>query len=49
LVGLIAIFVFHESFDRAQAIAFGLIVIALAFYSWSILSRRRRALPTTGR
>jgi len=40
LVALIAVFVFHEPFGRTEFLAFGLIWIGLAMYSWSILRRR---------
>lgn len=40
---LIAVFLFHEPFDRNRAIAFGLIWTALAVYTVSTLSARRRA------
>lgn len=41
IVFLIAIFIFHEPFDAAHAVAFGLIWAALAIYSWSMFSARR--------
>lgn len=41
LVLLIAIFVFHEPFGGVRAIAFGLIWVALAIYSWSMYFGRR--------
>lgn len=40
IVLLIAIFVFEEPFDTIHAIAFGLIWIALAIYTWSMFSGR---------
>jgi chloramphenicol-sensitive protein RarD len=43
IVFLIAVFVFHEPFGTIDAVAFGLIWIALAIYSWSMLSGRRTA------
>ncbi len=44
---LIAVFVFDEPFGQARAIAFGLIWIALAIYTWSMFSqaRSRRGAP----
>jgi chloramphenicol-sensitive protein RarD len=43
MVFLIAVFIFHEPFGRAQAIAFGLIWTALALYSWSMFKHRKDA------
>lgn len=42
IVALIAVFVFHEPFGVDRAIAFGLIWVALALYTWSLMSKRRR-------
>ena len=41
LVFLIAVFVFREPFGLAQAIAFGLIWVALAIYTWSMFANRK--------
>ncbi|MEX0408372.1 EamA family transporter RarD [Aquibium sp. LZ166] len=38
---LIAVFVFGEPFGQARAMAFGLIWIALAIYTWSMVSQAR--------
>lgn len=43
IVFLIAVFVFREPFGLAQAIAFGLIWVALAIYTWSMFARRKDA------
>lgn len=40
MVFLIALFVFHEPFSTVRAIAFGLIWMALAIYTWSMLRGR---------
>jgi chloramphenicol-sensitive protein RarD len=45
LMFLIAVFIFGEPFGRAQAIAFGLIWVALFIYSWSMFRGRRAVLP----
>jgi chloramphenicol-sensitive protein RarD len=49
MVFLIAVLVFHEPFGTTQAIAFALIWIALAMYSWSMFRGReaRTATPAT--
>jgi chloramphenicol-sensitive protein RarD len=49
LVALIAVFVFGEPFGRTQMIAFGLIWVALAIFTWSVVSQRYRADVTAGR
>lgn len=43
IVFLIAIFIFHEPFSTAKAIAFALIWVGLAIYSWSMFSTARKA------
>jgi chloramphenicol-sensitive protein RarD len=43
MVFLIAVFVFHEPFGKAQLAAFGLIWFALAIYTWSTLRENRAA------
>ena len=43
MIALIAVFAFGEPFGVDRMIAFGLIVLALVLYSWSILFRSRRA------
>jgi chloramphenicol-sensitive protein RarD len=43
MVFLIAVFVFHEPFGMIDAAAFGLIWMALAMYSWSMLSHKPAA------
>ncbi len=43
IVFLIAIFIFHEPFSTAKAIAFALIWAGLALYSWSMFSAARKA------
>lgn len=43
MVFLIAVFVFHEPFGLHQALAFGLIWLALALYSWSMFAHRKDA------
>ena len=40
MIFFIAVFVFHEPFSSARAIAFVLIWLALAIYSWSMFSNR---------
>ncbi|QPC88670.1 EamA family transporter RarD [Mesorhizobium sp. NBSH29] len=42
MVFLIAVFVFGEPFDTVHAIAFGMIWVALAIYTWSIFASRER-------
>ncbi|MEZ5872531.1 MAG: EamA family transporter RarD [Nitratireductor sp.] len=42
IIFLIAVFVFGEPFDHVRLIAFALIWTALAIYSWSLFSGRRR-------
>lgn len=46
IVLLIAVFVFGEPFGGVRAVAFGLIWIALAIYSWSMFFGRRAALKS---
>jgi chloramphenicol-sensitive protein RarD len=41
IVFLIAVFVFHEPFGMVDAVAFGLIWMALAIYSWSMFAGRK--------
>ncbi|CAM5343564.1 chloramphenicol-sensitive protein RarD [Aquamicrobium terrae] len=41
IIFMVAVFVFREPFSREQALAFGLIWLALAIYSWSMLAGRR--------
>lgn len=43
IVFLLAVFVFHEPFSTTKGVAFALIWIGLAIYSWSMLSTARRA------
>lgn len=43
MVFLIAVFVFHEPFGKAQLAAFALIWVALAIYTWSTLRENRAA------
>lgn len=43
IVFLIAIFIFHEPFSTTKAIAFALIWVGLALYSWSMFSSRKTA------
>ncbi|TIP42965.1 MAG: EamA family transporter RarD, partial [Mesorhizobium sp.] len=47
MVFLIAVLIFHEPFGTTQAIAFALIWMALAMYSWSMFRGRevRPAAP----
>jgi chloramphenicol-sensitive protein RarD len=45
LTFLIAVFVFDEPFGSAQAVAFGLIWVALFIYSWSMFRGRRALRP----
>jgi chloramphenicol-sensitive protein RarD len=40
MIFLIAVFVFGEPFGGAEAVAFVLIWLALAVYSWSMLKGR---------
>jgi chloramphenicol-sensitive protein RarD len=40
MIFLIAVFVFREPFSSERAVAFGLIWMALAIYSWSMFSSR---------
>ncbi|TRC91914.1 EamA family transporter RarD [Mesorhizobium sp. WSM4310] len=49
MVFLIAVLIFDEPFGTAQAIAFALIWMALAMYSWSMLVTARRAAATSVR
>ena len=41
IVFLLAVFVFHEPFDMTKTIAFALIWIGLAIYTWSMLAARK--------
>jgi chloramphenicol-sensitive protein RarD len=43
MVFLLAVFAFHEPFDTTKAIAFGLIWVALAIYTWSMVAAARKA------
>jgi chloramphenicol-sensitive protein RarD len=45
LIFVIAVFFFDEPFGSAQAIAFGLIWVALFIYSWSMFRGRRIQQP----
>jgi chloramphenicol-sensitive protein RarD len=45
IVFLIAVFVFREPFGTVDALAFGLIWLALAIYSWSMFAGRKAAAP----
>lgn len=44
IVFLIAVFVFHEPFSTAKAVAFALIWTGLAIYTWSMFSQARKAV-----
>jgi chloramphenicol-sensitive protein RarD len=44
IVFLIAVFIFHEPFSTVDALAFALIWVALAVYSWSMFAGRSAAL-----
>jgi chloramphenicol-sensitive protein RarD len=44
MVFLLAVFAFHEPFDTTKAIAFGLIWVALAIYTWSMLATARKVV-----
>lgn len=48
IVFLIAIFIFHEPFNTTKAIAFGLIWLGLAIYTWSMLAGARRGTAAKG-
>lgn len=41
MIALLAVFVFREPFGPGRMVAFGLIWMALALYSWSMLFRRK--------
>ncbi len=43
MIFVVAIFIFHEPFSATKAIAFGLIWVGLALYSWSMFSQRAAA------
>ncbi|UVK44595.1 EamA family transporter RarD [Mesorhizobium sp. AR07] len=43
MVFLIAVLIFNEPFGTTQAVAFALIWVALAIYSWSMLTSARKA------
>ena len=43
MIFLIAVFVFKEPFSVDHAVAFALIWIALAIYSWSMFAGSRKA------
>ncbi len=45
MIFLIAVFAFGEPFGGVQAVAFGLIWVALFIYSWSMLRSRRALAP----
>jgi chloramphenicol-sensitive protein RarD len=45
LIFVIAVFFFHEPFGATDAIAFGLIWLALIIYSWSMVFGRRALRP----
>ncbi len=45
MIFLIAVFVFEEEFDRARMIAFSMIWVALALYSYSMLRQAKRRNP----
>lgn len=45
MVFLVAVFIFGEPFDTVHAIAFGMIWLALAIYSWSTFMGRERPIP----
>lgn len=42
MIFVIAIFIFHEPFSNERAIAFALIWVALAIYTWSMFSQRAK-------
>lgn len=42
MIFVIAIFIFHEPFSSERAVAFGLIWVALAIYTWSMFSERAK-------
>ncbi|MDN2567172.1 EamA family transporter RarD [Aquibium sp. A9E412] len=46
MIFLIAVFVFREPFDGGRAVAFVMIWLALALYTWPMLAGRRRAART---
>ncbi len=48
LIFLVAVFIFHEPFSGERAVAFGLIWLALAIYTWSIFRTRAAARPAPG-
>ncbi|MBN9067708.1 MAG: EamA family transporter RarD [Rhizobiales bacterium] len=45
MIFAIAVFIFHEPFGMTDAIAFGLIWLALVIYSWSMVRGRRALRP----
>jgi chloramphenicol-sensitive protein RarD len=45
LIFVVAVFFFHEPFGTTDAVAFGLIWIALVVYSWSMVRGRRALRP----
>lgn len=47
MIFLVAVFVFEEPFDRARAIAFPLIWLALFVYSYSLLRQRKSAAQSS--
>ena len=47
MIFLVAVFIFHEPFGTARAIAFPLIWAALVVYSWPLLTAYRKRPPTT--
>ncbi|MEO3387739.1 EamA family transporter RarD [Mesorhizobium sp. CAU 1741] len=49
MIALIAVFVFGEPFGTDRIIAFSLIWIALALYTWSMFSNRNTDAPKDGR
>jgi chloramphenicol-sensitive protein RarD len=42
---VVAVFFFHEPFGTTDAVAFGLIWLALIIYSWSMVRGRRALRP----
>ena len=49
MIFIIAVFIFHEPFSVERAVAFALIWVALAIYSWSMLAGARKELDNTSR
>jgi chloramphenicol-sensitive protein RarD len=43
IIFLVAIFIFHEPFSSERAVAFGLIWLALAIYTWSMFAGSRKS------